>query len=113
MIIENLIIEEMQRAYAEKLKELPPPPPDHYYALGEYEIRQDGENCSIDMELTLKPVPVIVPPKTPADFDGIRTAASALCDAVERYVCPKRGDKTCLRSELLNTKERLRKALKR
>lgn len=43
----------------------------------------------------------------------ITTAASALCDAVERYVCPKRGDKTCLRSELLNTKDRLRQALKR
>lgn len=48
---------------------------------------------------------------TPAE--GVETAASALCDAVERYVCPKPGDKTCLRSELLNTKERLRKALKR
>lgn len=43
----------------------------------------------------------------------LNDAASALCDAVERYVCPKRGDKTCLRSELLNTKDRLRQALKR
>lgn len=43
----------------------------------------------------------------------LNAAAEALCDAVERYVCPKRGDKTCLRSELLNTKERLREALKR
>ena len=39
----------------------------------------------------------------------LNAAASALCDAVERYVCPK----TCLRSELLNTKDRLRQALKR
>lgn len=43
----------------------------------------------------------------------LNAAASALCEAVERYVCPKRGDKTCLRSELLNTKERLREVLKR
>ena len=43
----------------------------------------------------------------------LNAAASALCDAVERYVAPKPGDKHCLRSELLNTKERLRKALKR
>lgn len=43
----------------------------------------------------------------------ITTAALELADALERYVCPKRGDKTCLRSELLNTKERLREALKR
>lgn len=48
----------------------------------------------------------------PCDVE-VREAAAALCDAVERYVCPKRGDKTCLRSELLNTKERLREALKR
>ncbi len=41
----------------------------------------------------------------------ISSAASELCDAVERYVAPKPGDKHCLRSELLNTKERLRKAL--
>lgn len=45
--------------------------------------------------------------------DEVREAADALCDAVERYVCPKRGDKTCLRSELLNTKDHLREALKR
>lgn len=110
MIIENWIFEAMQKSYSEKLKALPPPPPDHYYAPGVYEIRQDGENYVIDVELTLKPV--IVPQDNPADFDGIRTAASALCDAVERYVCPKRGDKTCLRSELLNTKDRLRELLK-
>ena len=44
---------------------------------------------------------------------SIRKAASSLCDAVERYVAPKPGDEHCLRSELLNTKERLREALKR
>lgn len=43
---------------------------------------------------------------------SIRKAASALCAAVERYVCPKPGDEHCLRSELLNTKDRLRQALK-
>lgn len=42
---------------------------------------------------------------------AIREAALALCDAVERYVAPKPGDEHCLRSELLNTKERLRKLL--
>lgn len=110
MTIENLIFEAMQKSYSEKLKALPPPPPGYYYAPGVYEIRQDGENYVIDVEMTLKPV--IVPPENPTDFDGIRTAARALCDAVERYVCPKRGDKTCLRSELLNTKDRLRQLLK-
>lgn len=110
MIIENIIFEEMQKSYAEKLKELPPPPPGYYYAPGVYEIRQDGEKYVIDVELTLRQV--IVPPDNPTDFDGIRTAARALCDAVERYVAPKPGDKTCLRSELLNTKDRLRQLLK-
>ena len=42
----------------------------------------------------------------------LNAAAAALCDAVERYVCPKPGDKHCLRSELLNTKYRLRELLK-
>lgn len=41
----------------------------------------------------------------------LNAAAAALCDAVERYVAPKPGDKHCLRSELLNTKERLRAVL--
>ena len=50
---------------------------------------------------------------TEQDQSILWARARDLCDAVERYVCPKRGDKTCLRSELLNTKERLRKALKR
>lgn len=43
--------------------------------------------------------------------DEVREASAALCDAVERYVAPKPGDEHCLRSELLNTKERLRKLL--
>lgn len=43
---------------------------------------------------------------------AIREAAIALCDAVERYVAPKPGDEHCLRSELLNTKDRLRELLK-
>lgn len=89
-------------------KELPPPPPGYYYAPGEYEIRQEGENYVVDTVLTLKPIIE----RTEQDPD-IREAAAALCDAVERYVCPKRGDKTCLRSELLNTKDRLRQSLKR
>lgn len=42
---------------------------------------------------------------------AIREAALALVGAVERYVAPKPGDEHCLRSELLNTKERLRKLL--
>lgn len=41
----------------------------------------------------------------------LNAAAAALCDAVERYVAPKPGDEHCLRSELLNTKERLRAVL--
>ena len=43
---------------------------------------------------------------------AIREAALALCNAVERYVAPKPGDEHCLRSELLNTKDRLRQLLK-
>lgn len=41
----------------------------------------------------------------------LNEAAAALVGAVERYVAPKPGDEHCLRSELLNTKERLRKLL--
>lgn len=42
----------------------------------------------------------------PTEFDGIRTAALALVDAMERYT---RGE--CLRSELLNIKETLKTKL--
>lgn len=45
-------------------------------------------------------------------YRKLNAAASALCDAVERYVTPKPGDEHCLRSELLNTKDRLRELLK-
>lgn len=110
MTIEDLILEALETSYSEKLRALPPPPPNHYYAPSVREVRQDGENYVIDVELTL--TPVIVPLENPTDPDGIRTAALALCNAVERYICPKPRDKTCLRSELLNTKDRLRELLK-
>lgn len=56
MTIDEFIFEAMQMAYSEKLKELPPPPPGHYYAPAVYEIRREGENYVIDVEMTLKPV---------------------------------------------------------
>lgn len=41
----------------------------------------------------------------------IKNAASALVDAVERYVAPKPGDKYCSRTEILNAKENLKKLI--
>lgn len=43
---------------------------------------------------------------------AIISAAKDLVDAVERYVCPKPGDKFCRRSELLNLKDDLKRLLK-
>ena len=44
--------------------------------------------------------------------DPVLSAASDLVSAVERYVQPKPGDEHCLRSELLNTKDKLKALLK-
>lgn len=46
------------------------------------------------------------------DLDEIKNAASALVDAVERYVSPKLGDKYCSRTEILNAKDNLKTLIK-
>lgn len=45
------------------------------------------------------------------DLDEIKNAASALVDAVERYVSPKPGDKYCSRNVVLTKCYRLKKLL--
>lgn len=54
--IEEIIFERMRKSYAEKMRELPPPPPGYWYRPECTDARKEGDNYVVDMTLTLEPI---------------------------------------------------------
>lgn len=102
-IDEAMHIEPLRALLEKGASAIPPSPQDPYI-----DPLTDTENTLLNTSLELAEQ---VGQAYDFALQKIAFAALELSDAVERYVAPKPGDKHCLRSELLNTKERLRKLL--